>query len=133
MAFINQLKPVTYHLDVNGIRSFLGEEISGEKSEEGFHEKSPEQKSLTDNSVTEKEQITYSGFIAQDVEIAANKLGYDFSGVDKPQNESSLYGLRYAEFVVPLVKAVQEQQTIIDNQNKKIDELIKRIELLEDK
>ncbi|MFH1120694.1 MAG: tail fiber domain-containing protein [Bacteroidota bacterium] len=133
LAFINQLKPVTYHLDINGIRNFLGEDNAGGESEERFSEKSPEHKALTDNSVKEKEQITYSGFIAQDVEKAANNLGYDFSGVDKPKNKSSLYGLRYAEFVVPLVKAVQEQQTIIDNQNKKIDELIQRIELLENK
>jgi hypothetical protein len=36
------------------------------------------------------------------------RLGFDFSGVEKPKNEKDLYGLRYAEFVVPLVKAVQE-------------------------
>lgn len=39
--------------------------------------------------------------------------GYDFSGVDKPEDANGLYGLRYAEFVVPLVKAVQKQQSII--------------------
>jgi predicted RNase H-like nuclease (RuvC/YqgF family) len=32
-----------------------------------------------------------------------------------------VYGLRYAEFVVPLVKAVQEQQQIIETQTKKIE------------
>jgi uncharacterized coiled-coil protein SlyX len=42
-----------------------------------------------------------------------------------------LYGLRYAEFVVPLVKAVQEQQAFIENQQKQIDELLRRIEELE--
>ncbi|MBC7536624.1 MAG: hypothetical protein H7258_13115 [Ferruginibacter sp.] len=31
------------------------------------------------------------------------------------------YGLTYSDFVVPLVKAVQEQQEIIDDQNKKIE------------
>ena len=30
-------------------------------------------------------------------------------GVDVPKNDSDMYGLRYAEFVVPLVKAVQQQ------------------------
>ena len=35
-------------------------------------------------------------------------MNYDFSGVDAPKNNKDLYGLRYAEFVVPLVKAVQE-------------------------
>ena len=50
---------------------------------------------------------------AQEVEAAATVTGFDFSGVDKPQNETGLYGLRYAEFVVPLVKAVQEQQSLL--------------------
>ena len=43
------------------------------------------------------------------------------------------YGLRYAEFVVPLVKGIQEQQTIIEAQQKQIGELLKRIEALEKK
>jgi hypothetical protein len=46
--------------------------------------------------------------LAQDVEKAAKDLNYDFSGVDAPKNDKDLYALRYAEFVVPLVKAVQE-------------------------
>ena len=65
-----------------------------------------------------------------EVEAAAKKLGFDFSGVDAPKNENDMYGLRYAEFVVPLVKAVQEQQTIIQNQQKQIDELKKLVEKL---
>ncbi len=47
-----------------------------------------------------------TGFVAQDVEKIAKSIGYDFSGVDV--DEKGIYGLRYAEFVVPLVKAVQE-------------------------
>ena len=43
------------------------------------------------------------------------ELGYEFSGVDKPKNELAPYSLRYADFVVPLVKAVQEQQAMIDS------------------
>ncbi|MBC7776696.1 MAG: hypothetical protein H7246_14780, partial [Phycisphaerae bacterium] len=50
----------------------------------------------------------------QEVEAAAKEVGYDFSGVDAPKNEHDVYGLRYAEFTVPLVKAVQEQQVQIE-------------------
>ena len=32
-------------------------------------------------------KVIYSGFIAQEVEAAANKLNFDFSGVDKPQTK----------------------------------------------
>ena len=46
--------------------------------------------------------------MAQEVEDAASELGYEFSGVDAPKNEGDRYGLRYSQFVVPLVKAVQE-------------------------
>jgi hypothetical protein len=52
-------------------------------------------------------------------------VGFDFSGVDKPKNNADFYGLRYAEFVVPLVKAVQEQELIIKDQEKRITELEK--------
>ncbi|MBK9734409.1 MAG: hypothetical protein IPO92_05330 [Saprospiraceae bacterium] len=38
--------------------------------------------------------------------------------MDKPQNETDLYKLRYAEFVVPLVKAVQDQQKMIEELQK---------------
>jgi trimeric autotransporter adhesin len=81
--------------------------------------------------VRKNDQIRYTGFIAQEVEAAAQKSGFNFSGVDKPKNDTDQYSLRYAEFVVPLVKAVQEQQVIITSQNKKIDDLLKRIEMLE--
>jgi len=69
----------------------------------------------------QKEQIVYTGFIAQDVEKSAKELNFDFSGVDAARNDKDLYGLRYAEFVVPLVKAVQEQQAIIEKLQKQVD------------
>ena len=66
------------------------------------------------------------GFIAQEVEELANSLGYDFSGVEVPENEESMYRLRYAEFVVPIVKAMQEQQELITVLTKRIEELESR-------
>jgi hypothetical protein len=57
----------------------------------------------------QSEQMRYCGFLAQEVEAAANELGFEFSGVDAPESDTeSTYGLRYGEFTVPLVKAVQE-------------------------
>ncbi|HNX89335.1 MAG TPA: tail fiber domain-containing protein [Paludibacteraceae bacterium] len=73
------------------------------------------------------EKIKFSGFIAQEVEQAAIETGYDFSGVHKPKHENDLYGLTYSDFVVPLVKATQEQQKIIENlkaQNASLQEKI---------
>jgi hypothetical protein len=71
-----------------------------------------------------QEGIPYSGLLAQDVEKIMEKMGIDFSGIVKPKNEDDHYSIRYAEFVLPLINAVQEQQAIIDA-------LLKRIEALE--
>jgi hypothetical protein len=79
------------------------------------------------------EKIKFSGFIAQEVEQAAIEVGYDFSGVKIPSHDNELYGLTYSEFVVPLVKATQEQQLIIEEQkqiNKEQEDKIKNQEII---
>ena len=76
------------------------------------------------------EQERMSGFIAQEVAEAASELNYEFSGVDVPDSGKDLYSLRYSEFVVPLVKAVQEQQEMIEQQNMVIEQLVREIERL---
>ena len=114
LDFIQRLRPVTYHLDIRAIDNF-------------FAEKYNERDSFMTNEMTEKESMLMTGFIAQEVEAVAVEIGYDFSGVDAPKNENDFYGLRYAEFVVPLVKAVQEQQTIIENLQNTNSQLMTRL------
>ena len=66
--------------------------------------------------------------MAQEVEQAAKDLGFEFSGVDKPKDAAQqTYALRYSAFVVPLVKAVQEQQSEIEMLKKELEELKKLI------
>jgi hypothetical protein len=103
LDFISKLRPVTYTTDISGLDNHYPKPTPREG------QVLPE---LGDVSAQEK--IRYSGFIAQEVEAAAKEVGYDFSGVDKPQKEGNLYGIRYAEFVVPMVKAIQEQQKQIE-------------------
>ncbi|MFZ1675632.1 MAG: hypothetical protein WAT91_00085 [Saprospiraceae bacterium] len=62
------------------------------------------------------------------MEDAASQINFDFSGIDAPQHPNDIYGLRYAEFVVPLVKAVQEQQLQIDKLKIENAELLKQLE-----
>ncbi len=119
--FIMKLHPVTYHLDIAGISRHL--------KENNGKEWNAQMKTAMD----EKEKIVFSGFVAQDVEQAAKETGYDFSGVDKPKKEDGLYSLRYADFVVPLVKAVQEQQQMIDELKKQNADLQKRLTDLENR
>ena len=79
---------------------------------------------------TDAEKETRIGFVAQDVEKAAKDCGFNFPGIDIPRNDKEVYTLRYVDFIMPMVKGMQEQQTIIENQNKKIDDLQKQIDEL---
>jgi hypothetical protein len=81
--------------------------------------------------------VRRTGFIAQEVEKAAKMTGYDFDGLKVPKTDREYYSLSYASFVVPLVKAVQEQEgeikaqgEVIARQEQRIDELTKEVEEL---
>lgn len=81
--------------------------------------------------------MKYTGFVAQEIEEAAKKMGYEFSGVDAPKGKDDLYGIRYSAFVVPLVKSVQELSkkneelvTRLDEQQHQINELKESINKL---
>jgi hypothetical protein len=125
LAFINRLSPITYTLDVNSIETKLHSNQKQLSSPEGKLSSAPTMSPATKDAINEKSKIIYTGFIAQDVEKAAKEIGYDFSGVDKPKDDQqSFYGLRYGDFVVPLVKAVQELSA-------KNDELENRVAKLE--
>jgi hypothetical protein len=128
LAFINKLKPVTYTINVDAIDKKLHQSITAKE----MNGKADEQlNNLMQQASNEKSKIVYTGFVAQEVEKAAQELKYNFSGVDKPKDANkSFYGLRYGDFVVPLVKAVQElsqQNDSLKNENnslrKDVDEL----------
>ncbi len=123
LDFVMKLRPVTYYFDKDKIDALTGTVDSSDYPEK-----------------YDVEKIKQSGFLAQEVEQAALKAGYDFSGVSKPKGEQGLYSLAYAEFVVPLTKAVQEladrneaQNIKIDAQNELINQLLQRLEKLENK
>jgi hypothetical protein len=103
LDFINKLRPVTYNMDVTGLNKFLH----------------ADEKLFSKNMISSKEQKVYTGFIAQEVEKAANDVGYDFSGIKKPSSDKSFYALSYADFVPPLVKAVQQ----LSKQNDSLKEI----------
>lgn len=113
LDFIMGLRPVTYQLDRQAYRRFLY--------------KSEPNKAIPNDSQLE------SGFIAQEVASLSQKLNWDFSGIDSPQNPETAYGLRYSQFVVPLVKAVQEQESQIQALEKELAELKAAIQELQRK
>lgn len=107
LEFINNLRPVTYIFDRKAIHNQL-------------------HPNKTEVVVTNKKHKE-TGFIAQEVEALCAKIGYDFDGVIQPQSENDHYKLAYAEFVVPLTKAIQEQQVMILEMQKQITSLKQEI------
>lgn len=107
LSFISRLRPVTYTVNTKSLAK-------------NYYKLNPAIAAPTNTS------YRHTGFIAQEVEQTATALGFNFSGIDKPEQPDKLYGLRYADFVVPLVKAVQEQQQQIEDLKKEIG-LLKEI------
>jgi trimeric autotransporter adhesin len=119
LDFVNQLRPVTYTFNA----------VSYDRALSSISKRPGDQNEMseTDRAAAEsKSKIVYTGFIAQEVEATAKKMNFDFSGVDAPKNEKDFYGLRYADFVVPLVKAVQE----LSRKNDSLEEKIASMEAL---
>ncbi|HKC66907.1 MAG TPA: tail fiber domain-containing protein, partial [Bacteroidia bacterium] len=109
LAFIKKLRPVTYNLDAKKLHDFTHPK-SNAASNDSIQQPTPPQIDFAPSSA-----IVHSGFIAQEVEQAAQAVGYTNSIVSAPANSNDLYALSYAEFVVPLVKAVQELSSTVDS------------------
>jgi len=101
LEFITKLRPVSYYVDNAAINRFMGVTDAGTAD-------------MSSARKADREQ----GFIAQEVEALVKKSGYVFSGVQAPQNEKDHYSIRYSDFVVPLVKAVQELAAQVQQQQK---------------
>ncbi|THU41211.1 T9SS type A sorting domain-containing protein [Niastella caeni] len=117
LAFIKQLKPVTYTLNITALNKFLHPNGITDKDGKKIEIRG------AGADIAASEKIVRTGFIAQDVATAAEKAGFDFDGVDKPKNETDVYGLRYAEFVTPLVQSVQELSNMNDSLKAQISDL----------
>jgi hypothetical protein len=113
LEFINKLKPVTYNLQLQKLDKFRGKEDSLINAN-------------MQDYIKEEKKI-HTGFVAQDVEKAAQELKYDFDGVNHPQNDKDNYSLVYADFVPSLVKAVQELSKNNDDKDAKINDLQNQI------
>ncbi len=118
LDFILKLQPVSYNFNRLKFAQHVRENISLEREE----------------VLVAQSQQRSVGFVAQDVEKIIQETGFSsFDAVHAPTNETDNYSMGYAVFVVPLVKAVQEQQLMIEAQNQKIEFLLKEIELLKQK
>lgn len=108
LSFIMNLRPVTYQVDMDRMAALM---------------QIPDDKRLKARKAKQN-KIIKSGFIAQEVEVAAQKCGYDFDGLNTPESEDKgYYGLAYSSFVMSLVKAVQEQQALILDLQQSVQQL----------
>ena len=73
------------------------------------------------------------GFTSQKVHEVASKFTDDFGGfiLTDPADPESEQGLRYEEFISPIVKAIQELHTVVKSQEGVISKLKSRIKVLE--
>jgi len=116
LDFILRLRPVTYQFDVKRFDASMGS--------------SANDNNVSQASYNEAASIRRTGFIAQEVEQAAAAAHYNFSGINTPANDSEHYSLSYESFVVPLVKAIQDQQVVIETLNERNQKQQKQIDLL---
>ena len=105
LEFIKKLRPVTYNINTNAFDDFIIQNMPDSL------------KQLHKNGMdfTGSTEIVHSGFIAQEVEQAAQQTNFVSSIVHHPANESDPYSIAYSEIVVPLVKAVQELSKTSDS------------------
>jgi len=115
LAFITKLHPVTYNLNAEKVDEFLGIKQRMDTC------KNVGEKARYLQRLKEVSSQLQTGFIAQEVEATVKSIGYDFDGVHHPESDKDNYTIGYTTFVVPLVKAVQE----LDSMNKSKDEKIK--------
>ncbi len=126
LDFIRELKPVTYNFDSDKLNEYTTTGIINNRNV----------RPVSYNG----QDALHTGFLAQDVEKIAIKLGYSFDGVHTPDGDKDHYSLSYSKFIMPMVKAIQEQQDMIEQQSsvtilqqKTIEKLQETIEKLEQK
>ncbi len=67
------------------------------------------------------------GFIAQDIETLLG-TGYNMLGIGNDRERT--LSLRYTDFIAPMVKAIQEQQQVIEDQNNALQQMRKELDEL---
>jgi Chaperone of endosialidase len=116
LDFIKKLKPVTYNFDTKKFDEHLNQNRNKEE--------------VATEDFTTSTAIIRTGFLAQDVEKICADLGYNFDGLHVPEanNPTDNYGIAYSQFIMPIVKAVQEQQVIIETQKTELEQLKSELE-----
>jgi hypothetical protein len=126
LDFIKALKPVKYKWK-DYIQTIEEEQPKTDKDGNVIQHDGISETEIVEKQIERTFTRPHYGLIAQDIEqLMVDKGINDFAGFIKSERDdkSVSYGLRYHEFIAPIIKAIQEQQL-------QIDDLIKRVEKLE--
>ncbi|SEP29726.1 tail fiber domain-containing protein [Niastella yeongjuensis] len=118
LDFIVQLRPVNYNFLARKYEDHISQRLPDSIKN------NPARKAM---SYASAEQVLHTGFIAQEVDQVVKKNGYHFNGVHTPSSETDNYSITYDEFVVPLVKAMQQLNTKVETLSKENDLLKKQL------
>ncbi|NPA33795.1 MAG: hypothetical protein GXO48_02570 [Chlorobi bacterium] len=120
LDFILKLRPVTYNLDIDKQQLIMYGTVDTNTWQEKY----------------DIEKIRFSGFIAQEVDSILKSIGAHFGGLYTPYEvggDSLTYSLSYEMFVVPLVKAIQEQQKILKDQEQQLANQERELQILKER
>lgn len=126
LDFILGLRPVAYQLNtLKLVRENQAQRIALAKANGLDTEIWKEKFQAEQQAAQQFDNIYHTGFLAQEVEQTMQKTAYkSFNGVVTPEINGGRYALRYAEFVVPLVGAVQTQQQQLEESQLNIEQLM---------
>ncbi|TAL58331.1 MAG: hypothetical protein EPN85_11855 [Bacteroidetes bacterium] len=114
LEFIEKLRPVTFNVNARKFDEFLMKNMP-DSIKDAY---------MNGIDYAASAGILHSGFIGQEVEQAALDCGYAFDGIHIPADTAQgNYSLSYSQFVVPLVKAMQQQIKKDSIQQAQIDAL----------
>ena len=111
LNFIMKLRPRKYRMN----------------SRESYFEQGKERDFTATNDGSKAGKRPHYGLVAQEVKEAMNELNVDFAGDldSKIDGGEDVLSLGYAEFIAPMIKAIQQQQQMIEQQQQKIETLEK--------
>ena len=107
LDFIMKLRPRKYRMN----------------SREAYFEQGKERDFTATNDGSKAGKRPHYGLVAQEVKEVMNDLGVDFAGYldSKIDGGEDVLSLGYAEFIAPMIKAIQQQQHMIEQLQKEIE------------
>ncbi len=109
LNFILKLRPRKYRMN----------------SREAYFEEGKERDFTAPNDGSKARKRPHYGLVAQEVKEVMNELGVDFAGYldSKMDGGEDVLSLGYTEFIAPMIKAIQQQQQMIEQLQKEVEVL----------